>query len=145
MADVHEPAVRSYNTSQIKGKDTKPELLVRKYLHKRGFRYSLHNKNLHGRPDMVFKKYRTVIFVNGCFWHGHKNCKYFTLPKTRTDWWKTKIERTIERENMAIQQLINSNWRVLTIWECQLRPKRMNETLKGVYEALKSRSNNNEQ
>jgi DNA mismatch endonuclease, patch repair protein len=81
MADVHEPKVRSYNMSQIKGKDTKPEIMVRKYLHSKGFRYRLQDKKLPGKPDIVLKKYKTVIFVHGCFWHGHENCRYFVIPR----------------------------------------------------------------
>jgi DNA mismatch endonuclease (patch repair protein) len=94
MGDVHDKATRSYNMSRIRGKDTKPEMLVRKHLHACGFRYRLHNKNLPGKPDLTLKKYHTVIFVNGCFWHGHEGCKYFVLPKTKSDWWRNKIEET---------------------------------------------------
>jgi DNA mismatch endonuclease, patch repair protein len=85
MADVHDKETRSYNMSRIKGKDTKPEMLVRKFLHAKGFRYRLHVKNLPGKPDIVLPKYKTVIFVHGCFWHKHEGCKYFVVPKTRTD------------------------------------------------------------
>ena len=91
MADVHSPEVRSFNMSMIKGKNTKPEIIVRKFLHSKGFRFRLHKKNLPGTPDIVLAKYKTLIFINGCFWHGHKNCKYFVVPKTRTEWWVTKI------------------------------------------------------
>ena len=92
MADVHSIATRSYNMSRIKGKNTKPEMLVRKYLFAHGFRYRLHSKKLPGKPDIVLPKYRTVIFVHGCFWHGHKSCKYYTVPKTNTEWWLNKID-----------------------------------------------------
>lgn len=98
MADVHNKATRSYNMSRIRGRDTKPEMLVRKYLHASGIRYRLHNKKLPGKPDIVLPKYKTVIFVNGCFWHGHENCKYFVIPKTRTDWWINKINQTKDRD-----------------------------------------------
>jgi DNA mismatch endonuclease (patch repair protein) len=87
MADVHTKKQRSFNMSRIKGKDTKPEMLVRKFLHANGFRYKLHDKKLPGKPDIVLPKYNTVIFVHGCFWHGHTNCKYFKIPQTRTQWW----------------------------------------------------------
>lgn len=107
MADVHSKKTRSYNMSQIKGKNTKPEILVRKHLHSKGFRYRLHDKSLPGKPDIVLKKYKTVIFVNGCFWHGHEGCKYFILPKTRTEWWKDKIFKTKERDKSKIDQLEN--------------------------------------
>ena len=86
MADVHTKEIRSYNMSRIKGRNTKPEMLVRRFLHANGFRYKLHDKSLPGKPDIVLPKYKTVIFVHGCFWHGHTKCKYFVVPKTRTDW-----------------------------------------------------------
>ena len=92
MADVHTKEQRSYNMSRIKSKDTKPEMLVRRFLHANGFRYKLHEKNLPGKPDIVLPKYKTVIFVHGCFWHGHTGCKYYVVPKTRTEWWMNKIK-----------------------------------------------------
>ena len=90
MADVHDKQTRSYNMSQIRSRNTKPELLVRKFLDAHGFRYRLHVKDLPGKPDLVLPKYKTVIFIHGCFWHGHENCKYFVVPKTTTEWWLTK-------------------------------------------------------
>jgi len=93
MTDVHDKVTRSYNMSRIKSKNTKPELLVRKFLFSKGYRFKLHDKNLQGKPDIVLPKYKTVIFVNGCFWHGHNGCKYFVIPKTNTDWWLNKIKR----------------------------------------------------
>ncbi|MDB5281565.1 MAG: very short patch repair endonuclease, partial [Bacteroidota bacterium] len=104
MADVHSRAIRSFNMSRIKGKDTKPEMLVRRFLHANGFRYKLHDKKLPGKLDIVLPKYKTVIFVHGCFWHGHKNCKYFVVPKTRTDWWLNKINGNID--NDAIKKAV---------------------------------------
>jgi len=92
MADVHDKQTRSFNMSRIKGKDTKPEMLVRKFLFSKGFRYRLYDKKLPGKPDIVLPKYKTVIFIHGCFWHGHEGCKYFVVPKTRTEWWKAKID-----------------------------------------------------
>jgi DNA mismatch endonuclease (patch repair protein) len=129
MADVHDIATRSYNMSQIKGRDTKPELLVRKYLHAHGIRYRLHNKNLPGKPDLTLPKYHTVIFVNGCFWHGHKGCRYFVLPKTRTAWWWEKIEDTIKRDSTAIQHLKELGWKPIVIWECELKSEKRNTSL----------------
>lgn len=107
--------------SRIKGKDTKPELLVRRFLHAHGFRYRLHVKNLPGKPDIVLPKYRTVIFVHGCFWHGHTDCKYAVVPKTRTEWWTDKIGRTkvLDKENVC--KLAAEGWKVLTIYECDLK------------------------
>ena len=98
MADVHEPETRSYNMSQIKGKDTKPEMIVRKFLHSNGFRYRLHVKDLPGKPDLVLPKYNSVIFVHGCFWHAHEGCKYFKMPKSRIDYWKPKLLGNRERD-----------------------------------------------
>ena len=96
MADVHNERTRSYNMSQIKGKNTKPEILVRKFLFSNGFRYRLYDKKLPGKPDIVLAKYRTVIFINGCFWHGHEGCKNSVVPKTNTDWWIIKLNRNKE-------------------------------------------------
>src|SRR5688572_5149831 len=119
MADVHDKKTRSYNMSQIKGKNTKPEMLVRKFLHANGFRYRLHAKNLPGKPDIVLPKYKTVIFVHGCFWHGHKDCKKSVLPKTRKEWWKYKITGNINNDAKAIITLEKLGWKVITIWSCE--------------------------
>lgn len=121
MADVHNKEVRSYNMSRIKGKNTKPEILVRKFLFSKGFRYRLHSKLLPGKPDIILPKYKTVIFVHGCFWHGHKNCKYFVIPKTRTDWWLNKINGNIANDEKKRSALEKSGWRVINIWECELK------------------------
>jgi len=129
MADVHEPHVRSYNMSRIQGKDTKPELLVRKFLFANGLRYRLHDRKLPGKPDIVLPKYKTIINVHGCFWHGHKGCKYFVLPKTRAKWWREKIEATKLRDKKKHQQLENMGWKIITIWECGLKPKKISSTL----------------
>jgi DNA mismatch endonuclease (patch repair protein) len=123
MADVHDKATRSYNMSRIKGKDTKPEMLVRKFLHAQGFRYRLHVKNMPGKPDIVLPKYKTVIFIHGCFWHGHEHCKYYVIPKTRTEWWMNKINRNIENDVKAIAVLKKEGWKVIMLWECDLKPK----------------------
>lgn len=115
--------------SQIKSKDTKPEILVRRFLHAEGFRFRLHYKKLPGKPDIVLPKYRTVIFVNGCFWHGHKNCKYFVIPKTRTEWWLNKINNNIDRDKQKRAELKKAGWKVIDIWECELKrnlEKRLN-------------------
>lgn len=127
--DVHEPKVRSYNMSRIKSKDTKPEILVRKFLFSRGFRYRLHVKDLPGKPDIVLPKYRTVIFVHGCFWHGHNGCKYFVVPKTRTEWWLNKINTNKANDEKATKALRKNLWRVITLWECDLKPSNVELTL----------------
>lgn len=123
MADVHSKAQRSYNMSQIKGKNTKPEMIVRKFLHANGFRYRLHDRKLPGRPDIVLPKYRTVIFVNGCFWHGHKEGKCYIVPKTRTQWWVDKIDRNKANETKNFSFLKKEGWKVIRIWECDLKKK----------------------
>lgn len=133
MADVHDEHTRSYNMSRIKGQNTKPELLVRKFLHGKGLRYSLHNKSLPGKPDLCFRKYMKVLFVNGCFWHGHENCKYFKLPETRTDWWNNKINATIQRDRKKIEELLLLGWDSLIIWECELKPGKREHTLNSIY------------
>lgn len=121
MTDVHDKKTRSFNMSRIKGKNTKPEILVREFLYKNGFRYRLNYKKLPGKPDIVLPKYKTVIFVNGCFWHGHENCKDFVIPKTRTEWWLEKISGTKQRDLSKKQELESLGWRVKIIWECQLK------------------------
>lgn len=136
MTDVHSKEVRSYNMSRIKGKDTKPEILVRKYLFSKGFRYRLNVHNLRGKPDIVLKKYKTVIFINGCFWHGHEGCKYFILPKTRIEWWKDKIEKTQIRDKSDKDILRKSGWNIITIWECQLKKDKKTDTLTALENTL---------
>ena len=132
MADVHSKEVRSYNMSQIKGKNTKPEMLVRRYLHAQGFRYGLHNKKLPGKPDLVLRKYKTVIFVHGCFWHGHEGCKYFTIPKTRTEWWTQKIKRNKELDSQHIEALASKSWKVIVVFECELKKGKRKATLQNL-------------
>lgn len=136
MADVHDKATRSYNMSRIRSKDTKPEMLVRKFLFANGFRYRLHDTKLPGKPDIVLPKYKTVIFVHGCFWHGHEGCKYFKMPKTRTEWWRGKIERNVENDKKAVRLLKKSNWKVIQIWECALKPAPLESTLNSLLRQL---------
>lgn len=122
MSDVHSKKIRSYNMSQVKGKNTKPEMLVRKFLHANGFRYKLHDKSLPGKPDIVLPKYKTVIEVQGCYWHGHKNCKYFKLPKTNTDFWKNKISGNVTRDKENHKKIETLGWNLIVVWECELKP-----------------------
>jgi DNA mismatch endonuclease, patch repair protein len=138
MADVHDAKTRSYNMSRIRSKDTKPELIVRKYLHSLGFRYRLHVRNLPGKPDIVVPKFRTVIFVHGCFWHGHQNCKYFVIPKTRTKWWESKINRNRELDKKNIALLRQDSWKVITIFECSLKGEKANKSLLKLVTRIKS-------
>ena len=118
--------------SRIRGKNTKPELLLRSLLHRAGFRFRLHAGKLPGRPDIVLPKYRTVVFVHGCFWHRHEGCSNATMPKTRTDFWQEKFARTVERDLQKQRELEALGWRVLTVWECELRssPERVMNMLK---------------
>ena len=115
--------------SRIRAKDTKPEMLVRKFLHSQGFRYRLHDKKLPGKPDIVLPKYKTVVFIHGCFWHGHKGCKYFVVPKTRTEWWLAKINSNIANDVKAVNALKKDGWKVINLWECDLRPGKFQRTL----------------
>ena len=121
MVDVHSSEVRSYNMSRIRGRDTKPEMLVRRFLFSRGLRYKLHDKLLPGKPDLVFPKYKTVVFVHGCFWHGHKGCRYFVIPKTRTVWWVEKIEKNHDKDVENRNKLNKSGWKIIVVWECELK------------------------
>lgn len=132
MADVHSKATRSYNMSRIKSKGTKPEILVRKYLYKNGYRYRLNVKNLPGTPDIVLSKFKTVIFIHGCFWHGHENCKYFVVPETRKEWWLNKIACNKESDVKNSIKLKTLGWNVLTIFECELRKDKRDDTLNGI-------------
>jgi len=138
MADVHEPETRSYNMSQISGKDTKPEMIVRKFLHRNGFRYRLHVKELPGKPDLVLPKYNSVIFVHGCFWHVHKDCKYFKLPQTNTNFWKEKLYGNKERDEKHIQKLEKEGWNVIVVWECELKPGKKEKTLIKIVEEIEN-------
>lgn len=136
MADKLNPQQRRRCMQSIKSKDTKPELLVRKFLFSRGFRYRLNAKRLPGSPDIVLKKYRTAIFINGCFWHGHQDCKYFVLPKTNTDFWQNKILKNQERDLKRRIELRDMGWHTITLWECQLKPRTISQTLQGLETAL---------
>lgn len=132
MTDKLTKEQRHRNMAAIRGKDTKPEILVRKFLFSRGFRYRLNHPRLPGHPDIVLRKYRTVVFVNGCFWHGHDNCRYFRLPKTNVDFWQKKIERNKKRDIKEQHQLASMGWHCITVWECQLRPNMRTQTLESL-------------
>lgn len=136
MSDVHSSEVRSYNMSQIRNKDTKPEELVRKYLFSQGLRYRKNDTRLPGKPDIVLPKYKTVIFVNGCFWHKHEGCKYFVWPKNNAEFWKDKIQRNVERDKRNQDDLSQMGWRVLIIWECELKGDSRDKTLEDLYTAI---------
>jgi DNA mismatch endonuclease (patch repair protein) len=136
MTDVHSVKTRSYNMSQIRSRNTKPELLVRKFLFSLGCRYRLHDKKLPGKPDIVLPRYRTVIFVHGCFWHGHPDCRYATTPKTRTEWWLNKIGRNTLNDIKSAALLKDMGWNVIIVWECELKKNCAENTLQQVAAAL---------
>ena len=127
--DKLSPQQRHNNMAAIHGKDTKPEMIVRRYLWGHGYRYRLNHPRLPGKPDIVMRKYRTCIFVNGCFWHGHEGCRYYTIPKTNTEFWVNKVKRNKERDVKVQHELAAMGWHSITIWECELKPKVREKTL----------------
>jgi DNA mismatch endonuclease (patch repair protein) len=140
--DVHSKETRSFNMSRIKDKNTKPEILVRKYLFSQGLRYRLYSKKLPGRPDIVLQKYHTVIFIHGCFWHGHEGCRYFVVPKTRTEWWLNKINTNRENDRKNCELLKEMKWNVITVWECSLKKKKQESTLNNILNMIKCQKDN---
>ena len=137
MADTMTPEQRSRCMSAIKGKDTKPEMIVRKYLFSKGLRYRLHVRSLPGNPDIVLPKYKTVIFINGCFWHGHEGCKYYRLPKSNVEFWKSKIINNKNRDVLNEIKLKVLGWRVIRIWECEIRRVQdRNKSLEKLYNVI---------
>ena len=124
--------------SHVRGKDTKPELLVRQFLFAQGFRYRLYRKDLPGKPDIVLPKYKTVIFINGCFWHGHTGCKYATIPEANHDFWLAKISGNIERDKTNYAKLFELGWKVIEIWQCELKPKFREQTLNNLLTELRN-------
>lgn len=138
MADNHSPQVRSYNMSRIRSADTKPEEIVRKHLFSKGFRYRKNDKRYPGKPDIVLPKYKTIIFVHGCFWHCHIGCSDFVQPKSNQDYWQKKLERNRIRDGENIARLRNSGWRVIVVWECELKKDFLNERLKQLCTEIES-------
>lgn len=141
MADNHSTEVRSYNMSRIRSKDTRPEVLVRKYLFSKGFRYRKNVKDLPGKPDIVLKKYNTVIFIHGCFWHMH-DCGRFRWPKSNQEYWKPKIVRNVERDKANLKLLEEQGWKVIVVWECELKKNRLKTTLDSLIEKILMEGNN---
>lgn len=135
MADTHSKAVRSMNMSHIRSTNSKPEETVRKYLFSKGLRYRKNVRGLPGTPDLVFAKYKTVVFVNGCFWHHH-DCGRFVWPKTNEKYWRKKINRNVERDEENIKELQRNGWKVLIVWECQLKKNTADYTLQKLYDAI---------
>lgn len=139
--DNHTPEQRSYNMSLIHGKDTKPEIIVRKYFFSRGLRFRKNDKRLPGHPDIVFPRYKTVVFVNGCFWHGHKACKYYVIPKSNSEFWQTKIQTNISRDAAIYDKLANQGWTVLVVWGCELKTTTREQVLSGLYDRITGKGN----
>ncbi len=135
MADDHTPEQRSYNMSRIQRKNTAPEYLVRRFLFSKGLRYRIDDKRFPGRPDIVFPKYKTVVFVNGCFWHHH-DCKYFVWPKSNMEYWTTKIKRNEERDAVNIEKIQQMGWKVIIVWECELKKEVRETTLSNLYSQI---------
>lgn len=131
--DKHSKEVRSYNMSQIRSTNSKPEIMVRKYLFYKGLRYRKNVKTLPGKPDIVLPKYKTIVFVNGCFWHGHKNCKYFVMPKSNIEFWNEKISRNVKRDEEIHRKLSAAGWNVIVVWECELKKDKRENTLEYLY------------
>lgn len=125
MADVVDPSTRSRMMAVIRGKNTKPEILIRRILHQHGFRFRIHDNKLKGKPDIVLKKYRAIIFVHGCFWHKH-SCRLFKWPQTRPDFWRNKIEKNVINDQKAIKELMASGWRICIVWECSIKGAQKN-------------------
>ena len=135
--DVHNKETRSYNMSRIKGRKTKPEEIVAKYLFSQGFRYRRNVKKLPGTPDIVLKKYKTVIFVNGCFWHMHEGCKYFVWQKDNSEFWKNKLLANKERDEKEKKEIEELGWKVIVVWECQLKKAERERTLNWLVEKIR--------
>ena len=137
MTDIFSKDKRSSIMAKISGKNTMPEILVRKYLFAHGFRFRVNDKRFPGTPDIVLPKYKTIIFVNGCFWHGHENCKAAHLPDSNKYYWENKIAKNIERDKKVQNQLSRMGYRIFIIWECQLKPKRLETTLSQLIDDIK--------
>ena len=137
MTDLISKEKRSYIMSMIKGKNTKPEIIVRKYLFHCGFRFRVNVKSLPGTPDIVLRKYKTAIFVNGCFWHKH-DCPRFVWPSSNQDYWRPKILRNVERDNQSCKELESLGWKVITVWECELKKKAFEETMRKIIQQIVS-------
>ena len=138
MTDVLSKEQRKRCMSHVRGKDTKPEVMVRQFLFAQGFRYRLYRKDLPGKPDIVLPKYRTVIFINGCFWHGHSGCKYATIPEANHDFWLAKISGNVERDKSNYAKLFELGWKVVEIWQCELKPKFREQTLNNLLTELRN-------
>lgn len=136
MSDVLTKEQRHRCMSNVKSKNTKPEIMVRRFLFSKGYRYRVNRKDLPGKPDIVLPKYKTVVFINGCFWHGHQDCKYATIPETNHEFWLSKINGNVERDNINWEKLSQLGWKVIDIWQCQLKPSERETTLNNLISIL---------
>lgn len=136
MPDNHTPEVRSYNMSRIRSENTKPEEIVRKYLFSKGLRFRKNDKRYPGHPDVVLPKYKTIIFVNGCFWHMHDGCPDFVWPKSNPEYWKPKLTKNKQRDYKNIDTLQSLGWKVITIWECELKGEKKESRLQKLYQEI---------
>jgi DNA mismatch endonuclease (patch repair protein) len=141
VADVHSKDIRSYNMSQIKGKDTKPEVIVRKFLFSKGLRFRKNDKRYPGHPDIVLPKYKTMIFVHGCFWHFHEGCRYAVMPSSNTAFWENKLYTNRDRDRRNQETLSTMGWNVITVWECELKKNKREETLNKLYRQIIDQKN----
>ena len=139
MVDTFSKETRSYVMSRIKCKDTKPEIIVRSYLFSRGLRFRKNDKRYPGSPDIVFPKYKTIVFVHGCFWHLHEGCKYARIPKSNVDYWEKKLYRNRERDKHNQKELEKMGWNVITVWECELKKNKVEQTLEELYAQITSK------
>ena len=139
MVDTFSKETRSYIMSRIKGKDTKPEIIVRSYLFSRGLRFRKNDKRYPGSPDIVLPKYNTIVFVHGCFWHLHEGCKYVRIPKSNVDYWEKKLYRNRERDKHNQKELEKMGWNVITVWECELKKNKVEHTLEELYIQITSK------
>lgn len=137
MPDTMTKEQRHYCMSRIRGKDTRPEMVVRRWLHSEGFRYSLHSRRLPGCPDLVLRRYHTVIFINGCFWHGHPGCDMFRMPRSNVEFWQEKIRRNKERDAQEVAALEALGWNVIVVWECELSRRARDLTLRNLVDAVR--------
>lgn len=141
MADIVDQKTRSRMMARISGKNTRPEMALRRALHARGVRYRLHDSNLPGSPDLVFSRYRAICFVHGCFWHRHSGCPYATDPATRPKFWQEKFKTNVERDHRTRKALLEAGWRVAVVWECAVRGARVNGAAQEIYQWLQSDNN----
>lgn len=137
MADVHNKDTRSYNMSRIRSKNTKPEIQVRRFWHFHGFRFRIHVDYLPGKPDIVLPKYKTIVLINGCFWHGHESCTFARIPKSNVDYWNKKLSNNIRKDAQQIQALQKIGWSIVIIWECQLKKAKQLATLEQLIVTIK--------